>query len=46
MWLFRITETDAEIEARLEKWDKYLDQEEEKKEQKMKDSNEAQKASH
>lgn len=39
---FRITETDAEIEARMDKWDKYLEQEEEKKEQ-AKNSNEAQK---
>ncbi|XP_011146575.1 HIV Tat-specific factor 1 homolog [Harpegnathos saltator] len=42
---YKITETDAEIEARMDKWDKYLDQEEEKREQEMKASNEAQKAS-
>lgn len=41
---FRITETDAEIEARIDKWDKYLEQEEEKKGQGIKGSNEAQKA--
>ncbi|XP_029158676.1 HIV Tat-specific factor 1 homolog [Nylanderia fulva] len=28
---YKITETDAEIEARLEKWDTYLEQEDEKK---------------
>lgn len=32
--LFRVTETDAEIEARLDKWDKYLEQEDEQKEKK------------
>jgi len=32
--LFRITETDAEIEARIKKWDKYLEQEDEEKEKK------------
>lgn len=45
--LFRITETDAEIEARLNKWDKYLEQEDEEKEKKkqeMKSNNEEQKA--
>lgn len=31
---YRITETDAEIEARLQKWDTYLEQEDEKKEKK------------
>lgn len=29
---FRIVETDAEIEARLDKWDKYLEGEDERKE--------------
>ncbi|XP_067216313.1 17S U2 SnRNP complex component HTATSF1 [Linepithema humile] len=29
---YKITETDAEIEARLDKWDKYLEQEDEEKE--------------
>ncbi|KAL6266241.1 hypothetical protein P5V15_003100 [Pogonomyrmex californicus] len=45
---YKITETDAEIEARLEKWDKYLEQEDEekeKKEQGTKSSNEEQKTS-
>lgn len=44
---FRITETDAEIEARLEKWDKYLEQEDEEKEKAraMKSSREEQKGS-
>lgn len=45
---FRITETDAEIEARMEKWDKYLEQEDEekaKKKQETKSSNEEQKVS-
>lgn len=43
---FRITETDAEIEARMEKWDKYLEQQDEaKKEQETKSSNEIQKTS-
>lgn len=31
---YKITETDAEIEARLQKWDTYLEQEDEKKEKK------------
>lgn len=34
MLLLRITETDAEIEARMKKWDKYLEQEDEEKEKK------------
>lgn len=45
---FRITETDAEIEARINKWDKYLEQEDEEKEKKKqetKSSNEEQKVS-
>ncbi|KAM0732910.1 17S U2 SnRNP complex component HTATSF1 [Formica fusca] len=45
---YKITETDAEIEARLEKWDTYLEQEDErkeKKEQEKKSSNIDQKAS-
>lgn len=45
---YKITETDAEIEARLNKWDKYLEQEDEEKEKKKeetKSSNEGQKAS-
>lgn len=45
---YRITETDAEIEARLQKWDTYLEQEDErkeKKEQETKSSNIDQKAS-
>lgn len=46
---YRITETDAEIEARIAKWDKYLEQEEEekqkKKKQETKSSNEKQETS-
>lgn len=45
---YKITETDAEIEARLQKWDTYLEQEDErkeKKEQEKKSSNIDQKAS-
>lgn len=45
---FRITETDAEIEARIQKWDNFLEQEDEEKEKKKqetKSSNEEQKAS-
>ncbi|XP_076233245.1 RRM1_TatSF1_like and RRM2_TatSF1_like domain-containing protein barc [Calliopsis andreniformis] len=34
---YKVAETDAEIEARLAKWDKYLDDEEEKKELAKKD---------
>lgn len=48
MVFFRITETDAEIEARINKWDKYLEQENEKKEENMqeaKSNNEEQKDS-
>lgn len=41
---YKITETDAEIEARLTKWDEYLEQEDEKKEQETKSSNLEQKA--
>lgn len=46
--LLRITETDAEIEARIEKWDKYLEQEDEekgKKKQEKQSGNEEQNAS-
>lgn len=46
--LFRIIETDAEVEARLNKWDKYLEQEDEEKEKKreeIKSNNEGQTAS-
>lgn len=45
--LFRITETDAEIEARMDKWDKYLEQQDEvkKMQEAKKNSNEVQKAS-
>lgn len=49
--LYRITETDAEIEARLTNWDAYLEQEDEQKEkeeedeQKTKNSNIEQKTS-
>ena len=39
LFSFRITETDAEIEARLEKWDKYLEQEDEEKERKARATN-------
>ncbi|EZA58058.1 hypothetical protein DMN91_006306 [Ooceraea biroi] len=45
---YKITETDAEIEARINKWDKYLEQEDEEKEKKMmeaKSNNEKQTAS-
>lgn len=35
---YKITETDAEIEARLNKWDKYLEQEDEEKEKKKQES--------
>lgn len=45
---YKITETDAEIEARLDKWDKYLEQEDEEKEKKAraaKSDREEQKAS-
>ncbi|XP_011875404.1 PREDICTED: HIV Tat-specific factor 1 homolog [Vollenhovia emeryi] len=45
---YKITETDAEIEARLERWDNYLEQRDEekgKKEKEAKGSNEEQKAS-
>jgi len=35
---FRITETDAEIEARIEKWDKYLEQEDEEKKKKKQET--------
>ncbi|EGI65976.1 HIV Tat-specific factor 1-like protein, partial [Acromyrmex echinatior] len=35
---FRITETDAEIEARIEKWDKYLEEDEEKEKKKQETS--------
>lgn len=42
---YRITETDEEIEARLNKWDAYLEQEDERKEQETKSSNIEQKAS-
>jgi len=42
---YKITETDAEIEARIQKWDKYLEQEDEEKEKKKQESNnETQKA--
>lgn len=45
MLSFRIIETDAEIEARIQKWDKYLEQEDEEKEKKKQESNnETQKA--
>lgn len=40
--LYRITETDAEVEARLVEWDSFLEQEneqEEKKEQERESSN-------
>ncbi|KYM94283.1 HIV Tat-specific factor 1 [Cyphomyrmex costatus] len=43
---YKITETDAEIEARIKKWDKYLEQEDEEKEKKKQEttsSNEEQK---
>lgn len=33
--MFRILETDAETEARIAKWDKYLETEEEKKEEEI-----------
>ncbi|XP_012530763.1 HIV Tat-specific factor 1 homolog [Monomorium pharaonis] len=36
---YKITETDAEIEARLNKWDKYLEQEDEEKEKKKQGTN-------
>ncbi|KMQ95867.1 hiv tat-specific factor 1-like protein [Lasius niger] len=42
---YKITETDEEIEARLNKWDAYLEQEDERKEQETKSSNTEQKAS-
>lgn len=44
---YRITETDAEIEARLQNWDTYLEQEDERKEkeQETKSSNIDQKTS-
>ncbi|XP_018317730.1 HIV Tat-specific factor 1 homolog [Mycetomoellerius zeteki] len=45
---YKITETDAEIEARIKKWDKYLEQEDEEKEKKkqeMTSSSEEQKTS-
>ncbi|XP_018046664.1 PREDICTED: HIV Tat-specific factor 1 homolog [Atta colombica] len=35
---YKITETDAEIEARIEKWDKYLEQEDEEKEKKKQET--------
>jgi hypothetical protein len=40
----RITETDAEIEARIKKWDKYLEQEDEEKTSETKSNNEERKA--
>lgn len=30
-WFFRVLETDAEIEARIAKWDEYLDDEDDEK---------------
>ncbi|XP_071627874.1 17S U2 SnRNP complex component HTATSF1 [Temnothorax longispinosus] len=45
---YKITETDAEIEARIQKWDKFLDQEDEEKEKKKQEtesSNKEQKTS-
>ncbi|KAG5305588.1 PREDICTED: HIV Tat-specific factor 1 homolog [Acromyrmex echinatior] len=35
---YKITETDAEIEARIEKWDKYLEEDEEKEKKKQETS--------